>query len=108
MQESFTDHEIGVIQPGCIGKQVQNGSFPPLKRNKEVKKVTVEIEENVDLHHQAEMELVCPFCHTHSITAIVNHGTLRMKCGECSMDAFVTRMPRTKKLSEYISRRLIA
>ncbi len=70
--------------------------------------MTIEIEENVDLHRQAELELVCPFCHTHSISAIVNHGTLRIKCGECSMDAFVTRMPRRKKLSDFISRRLIA
>jgi hypothetical protein len=82
--------------------------FHPQNNKRRLNKVTVEIEENVDLHHQAEMELVCPFCHTHSITAIVNHGTLHMKCGECSMDSFVTRMPRTKKLSEYISRRLIA
>jgi ribosomal protein L44E len=70
--------------------------------------VTIEIEENVDLHHRADMELVCPFCHTHTISTIVNHGTLRIKCSECSMDAFVTRIPRTKKLSEYVSRRLIA
>jgi hypothetical protein len=82
-------------------------SFPTPKI-KEVKIVTVEIEENVDLHHREEMELVCPWCHTHSITAVVNHRTLRMKCIECGMDAFVTRIPRNKKLADYISRRLIA
>ncbi|NHJ01928.1 MAG: hypothetical protein EAX86_07265 [Candidatus Heimdallarchaeota archaeon] len=70
--------------------------------------MTIEIEENVDLHHQAEMELVCPWCQTHSITTIVNHSTLRLKCGECGMDAFVTKIPRSKKLSDYLSRRLIA
>ncbi len=70
--------------------------------------MTTEIIENMDLHQEAERELVCPFCQTHTITTIVNHGTLRMKCTECNMDAFVTRIPRTKKLTEYISRRLIA
>ncbi len=70
--------------------------------------MTIEIEENVDLHHRAELELVCPWCRSHTITTIVNHGTLRLKCNECSMDAFVTRIPRDKKLSDYISRRLIA
>lgn len=82
-------------------------SFPTPKKM-EVKIVTIEIEENVDLHHREELELVCPWCHTHSITAVVNHRTLRMKCTECGMDAFVTRIPRNKKLSDYISRRLIA
>ncbi|MHA2096299.1 MAG: hypothetical protein ACW98F_16890 [Candidatus Hodarchaeales archaeon] len=70
--------------------------------------MTIEIEENVDLHHQAEMELVCPWCATHSLSTIVNHSTLRLKCNECGMDAFVTRIPRDKKLTDYISRRLIA
>ncbi|MHA1227978.1 MAG: hypothetical protein ACTSPV_14620 [Candidatus Hodarchaeales archaeon] len=70
--------------------------------------MTIEIEENVDLHHRAEMELSCPFCHTHTISTVVNHGTLRMRCNECGMDAFVTRIPRDKKLSDFISRRLIA
>ncbi|MFX0086163.1 MAG: hypothetical protein ACFFAU_10825 [Candidatus Hodarchaeota archaeon] len=70
--------------------------------------MTIEIEENVDLHHREEMELVCPWCHIHSISVIVNHRTLRMKCNECGMDAFVTKIPRNKKLSDYISRRLIA
>jgi hypothetical protein len=70
-------------------------------------KMTIEIEENVDLHHQAEMELVCPWCRTNTINTIVNHGALRLKCNECGMDAFVTRIPRDKKLADYISRRLI-
>ena len=69
--------------------------------------MTIEIEENVDLHHQAEMELVCPWCHTNTINTIVNHGALRLKCQEWGMDAFVTRIPRDKKLADYISRRLI-
>ncbi len=69
--------------------------------------MTIEIEENVDLHHQAEMELVCPWCHTNTINTVVNHGALRLKCHECGMDAFVTRIPRDKKLADYISRRLI-
>jgi hypothetical protein len=70
--------------------------------------MTIEIVENVDLHHQAEMELVCPWCATHTISTIVNHGTLRMKCSECGMDAFVTKIPRNIKLEDYVSRRLIA
>ncbi len=81
--------------------------FHPNKRNGG-KKMTIEIEENVDLQHRAELELLCPWCHTHTISTIVNHGTLRLKCNECGMDAFVTRIPRNKKLSDYISRRLIA
>lgn len=68
--------------------------------------MTIEIEENVDLHHQAERELVCPFCTTHTLSTIVNHNTLRLKCSECGMDAFVTRAPR--KLTDFISRRLIS
>jgi hypothetical protein len=57
--------------------------------------------------YRAEVELVCPWCHTHSINAIVNHNTLRLKCSECRMDAFVTRIPPDKKLSDYNTRRMI-
>ena len=45
--------------------------------------------EDVDLHHKEEMELTCPWCQTHTITASVNHRTLRLRCNECNMDAFV-------------------
>jgi ribosomal protein L44E len=69
--------------------------------------VTLDIKEDVDLHHKAELELVCPWCHTHSIKAIVNNGTLRLKCTQCNMDAFATKIPRDKKLEDYIPRRLI-
>ncbi|MFX1283821.1 MAG: hypothetical protein ACFFB5_09200 [Promethearchaeota archaeon] len=70
--------------------------------------MTLEIKEDTNLHRKAEMELVCPWCHTHSITTIINHGTLRLRCTDCGMDAFITRIPRNKKLSDYISRRLIS
>ena len=70
--------------------------------------MTVEIRENVDLHREAEAELFCPFCGTHTINTVVNHGTLKMNCTSCGMNSFVTRMPRKKNLKEFISRRLIA
>jgi len=70
--------------------------------------VTLDIREDVDLHNKAELELVCPWCHTQTITATVNHRTLRLRCTQCYMDAFVTRIPRNKKLDDYISRRLIS
>ncbi|MHA2225937.1 MAG: hypothetical protein ACXAC8_12075 [Candidatus Hodarchaeales archaeon] len=70
--------------------------------------MTSEIKEDFDLHRKAEMELTCPWCHTHTITTVVNHRTLRLRCIECNMDAYITRIPRNKKLSDYISRRLIS
>ena len=70
--------------------------------------MTIKIDEDANLHHKTEFELICPWCHTHTITITVNHGTLRLKCTECNMDAFVTRIPSNKKLSDYISRRLIS
>ncbi|MHA2248284.1 MAG: hypothetical protein ACXADY_25260 [Candidatus Hodarchaeales archaeon] len=70
--------------------------------------MTLDIREDADLHHKAELELTCPWCHTHTIRTSVNHRTLRLRCNECSMDAFVTRIPRDRKLSDYISRRLIS
>ena len=70
--------------------------------------MTLDVQENVDLHHKEEMELTCPWCHTHTITASVNHRTLRLRCNECNMDAFVIQIPRNKKLSDYVPRRLIA
>ena len=54
-----------------------------------------------------EEELVCPWCHIHSVSGLVNHGTLRLKCSECGMDAFITKIPRNRKLDDYIPRRLI-
>jgi ribosomal protein L44E len=59
--------------------------------------MTVEIRENMDLHREAEAELFCPFCGTHSIRTVVNHGTLKMNCTNCGMNSFVTRLPRGKK-----------
>ena len=70
--------------------------------------MTSKISEDADLHHKAELELTCPWCHTHTITTTVNHGTLRLNCTECNMTAFVTRIPQNKKLIDYISRRLIS
>ncbi|UCE12974.1 MAG: hypothetical protein JSV04_12380 [Candidatus Heimdallarchaeota archaeon] len=71
-------------------------------------KISSEIREDADLHRKAEMELTCPWCHTHTIYTSVNHKTLRLRCTECQMDAFVTRIPRNKRLTDYISRRLIS
>lgn len=70
--------------------------------------MTLGINEDVDLHHKAELELTCPWCHSHTITTIVNHQTLQLRCSKCHMDAYVTRIPNNKKLSDYISRRLIS
>lgn len=70
--------------------------------------MTLDISEDVDLHHKAELELTCPWCHSHTVTTTVNHRTLRLKCTECNMDAFVTRIPQNKKLTDYIPRRLIS
>ncbi|MFW9905960.1 MAG: hypothetical protein ACFFFH_16680 [Candidatus Thorarchaeota archaeon] len=70
--------------------------------------MTLDIKEDVDLQLKAELELVCPWCHTHTIRVTVNHGTLRLRCTQCNMDAFATRIPRNKKLDDYISRRLIS
>lgn len=70
--------------------------------------LTIDIREDVDHQLKAELELVCPWCHTHTIRATVNHATLRLRCTQCSMDAFATRIPRNKKLDDYISRRLIS
>ncbi|UCG04501.1 MAG: hypothetical protein JSW11_11060 [Candidatus Heimdallarchaeota archaeon] len=70
--------------------------------------MTLGISEDADLHHKAELELTCPWCHTHTIKTTVNHGTLRLKCTECNMNAFATRIPRNRKLADYISRRLIS
>lgn len=69
--------------------------------------MTIELVEDSEVQSRAEIELVCPWCHIHSISAIVNHLMLRLRCSECGMDAFVSRIPRDKKLSDYISRRLI-
>lgn len=69
--------------------------------------MTIELVEDSEVQSRAEIELVCPWCHIHSIFAIVNHLMLRLRCSECGMDAFVSRIPRDKKLSDYISRRLI-
>lgn len=70
--------------------------------------MTIELVEDLEDQSRAKIELVCPWCHIHSISAIVNHLMLRLRCSECGMDAFVSRIPRNKKLSDYISRRLIA
>jgi ribosomal protein L44E len=70
--------------------------------------MTIEMLEDSELQSRAEIELVCPWCHIHSISAIVNHRMLRLRCSECGMDAFVARIPRNRKFSDYISRRLIA
>ncbi|MHA2226448.1 MAG: hypothetical protein ACXAC8_14660 [Candidatus Hodarchaeales archaeon] len=69
--------------------------------------MTIELVEDLEVQSRAEIELVCPWCHVHSISAIVNHRMLRLRCSECGMDAFISRIPRNKKLSDYISRRLI-
>ncbi|MFX0123969.1 MAG: hypothetical protein ACFFAE_10045 [Candidatus Hodarchaeota archaeon] len=69
--------------------------------------MTIELEQDLDLQSRAEIELLCPWCHTHTISAIVNHNMLRLRCSECNMDAFVSRIPRNKKLADYIPRRLI-
>ncbi|MFX0172675.1 MAG: hypothetical protein ACFE9L_12215 [Candidatus Hodarchaeota archaeon] len=70
--------------------------------------MTLKLEGNLTHQSQAEIELVCPWCHLHSISAVVNHRMLRLRCSECGMDAFVSRIPRNRKLSDYISRRMIA
>lgn len=70
--------------------------------------MTLDIKEDVNLHHKAKLELICPRCPTHTITTTVNHGTLRLRCSECNMDAFATRVTRNKKLGDYISRCLIS
>ncbi|UCG03134.1 MAG: hypothetical protein JSW11_03920 [Candidatus Heimdallarchaeota archaeon] len=70
--------------------------------------MTIEMVEDSEVQSRAEMELVCPWCHIHSLSAIVNHLMLRLKCSECGMDAFASRIPRNRKLSGYIPRRLIA
>jgi hypothetical protein len=68
--------------------------------------VAIELEQDLELQSR-EIELLCPWCHTHTISAIVNHNMLRLKCSECQMDAFVSRIPRNRKLADYIPRRLI-
>jgi ribosomal protein L44E len=70
--------------------------------------MAIEMLEDSEIQSRAEIELVCPWCHIHSISAIVNHRMLRLRCSECGMDAFVSRIPRNKKLGDYIPRRLIA
>ncbi len=70
--------------------------------------MAIELVEDSEVQSRAKIELVCPWCHIHSISAIVNHLMLRLRCSECGMDAFVSRIPRNRKLSDYISRRLIA
>lgn len=70
--------------------------------------MTIKLEGDLTHPPRAEIELLCPWCHIHSISAIVNHRMLRLRCSECGMDAFVSRIPRSKKLSDYITRRMIA
>ncbi|MFX0015332.1 MAG: hypothetical protein ACFFB2_09530 [Promethearchaeota archaeon] len=70
--------------------------------------MTLDIREDVDQLHKAELELTCPWCHTHTIQTTVNHNTLRLRCRECNMNAFVTRIPSNKKINDYISRRSIS
>ena len=69
--------------------------------------MTLTSEEGSVYQSLAEEELVCPWCHVHSVSGVVNHSTLHLKCSECRMDAFITRIPRTRKLEDYIPRRLI-
>ncbi|MHA1966268.1 MAG: hypothetical protein ACW964_00575 [Candidatus Hodarchaeales archaeon] len=70
--------------------------------------MTIELVDDLEVQSRAEIELVCPWCHIHSISAIINHRMLRLRCSECGMDAFISRIPRNKKLNDYNSRRLIA
>jgi ribosomal protein L44E len=70
--------------------------------------MTIKLEGDLTHPPHPEIELLCPWCHIHSISAIVNHRMLRLRCSECGMDAFVSRIPRSKKLSDYITRRMIA
>jgi hypothetical protein len=70
--------------------------------------MTIDIEENMDLHREAEAQLFCPFCGEHSISTVVNHGTLKISCNNCRTNGFITRLPRGRKLTDFISRRLIA
>jgi len=70
--------------------------------------MTIKLEGDLTSQQRAEIELVCPWCHIHSISVIVNHRMLRLRCSVCGMDAFVSRIPRSKKLSDYITRRMIA
>lgn len=65
------------------------------------------LQEDFVLQSRAKKELVCPWCHIHCISAIVNHRMLHLKCSECGMGAFISRIHRNKKPSDYISRRMI-
>ncbi len=40
-------------------------------------------------------KLVCPWCHTPSITPVQLSGKIRLQCPDCGMDAYVIKPPET-------------
>jgi len=45
-------------------------------------------------------QLACPWCKTDSITTQNRERVLRLKCKKCGMDAFVTKIPNRKRISD--------
>jgi ribosomal protein S27AE len=45
-------------------------------------------------------QLACPWCKTDSITTQIRERVLRLKCNKCGMDAFVTKIPKQKRISD--------
>lgn len=45
-------------------------------------------------------QLACPWCKTDSITTQFRERVLRLKCSRCGMDAFVTKVPNQKRISD--------
>ena len=42
--------------------------------------------------------VACPWCKTEEVKLLIRQKTLRLKCGKCGMDAYVTKIPRNKKV----------
>jgi hypothetical protein len=47
----------------------------------------------------------CPWC-SEIVETQLRQKVLRLQCRKCGMDAFITKIPRYKKLSDYKKRKM--